>query len=102
MTRIEGVACIVMRLLGRFLLDFEDYSFAVLFSVVGTGSNYAQIVLTKGLLPIRSIPPPLVLAGLPVEGATTELVLPGKLGFLRDLNPQANRCYSNSFQECIR
>ena len=78
MTQIEGVVCIVMKLLGRFLLDFEDYSFAVLFSVVGNGSYYAQIVLTKGLLPIRSIPPPLVLAGLPVEGATTELVLPGE------------------------
>ena len=37
-----------------------------------------QFVVAKGLLPIRSIPPPLVLAGLPVEGATTELVLPGK------------------------
>ena len=41
-----------------------------------------QFVVAKGLLPIRSIPPPLVLAGLPVEGATTELVLPGSKAFL--------------------
>ena len=60
-----------------------------------------QFVVAKGLLPIRSIPPPLVLAGLPVEGATTELVLPGKLGFLRDLYLQPNRCYSSMFSITI-